>query len=116
MIDRVLAGLAFAGFSPPARRCPTATALRRPNRHGRVHGARGRPGHRALRAQQAPRGHDGSEGRQGPAVRARRDLPFRDGVRPPVNGMSWMDYIARHGYDVYLVDVRGYGRSTRPRK
>jgi pimeloyl-ACP methyl ester carboxylesterase len=31
-----------------------------------------------------------------------------------LNGMSWMDYIARHGYDVYLVDVRGYGRSTRP--
>lgn len=31
-----------------------------------------------------------------------------------VGGMSWMDYIARHGYDVYLVDVRGYGRSTRP--
>lgn len=28
--------------------------------------------------------------------------------------MSWMDYIARHGYDVYLVDLRGYGRSTRP--
>src|SRR2546428_6275199 len=22
----------------------------------------------------------------------------------PLNGMSWMDYIARHGYDVYLVD------------
>jgi pimeloyl-ACP methyl ester carboxylesterase len=32
----------------------------------------------------------------------------------PLNGMSWMDYIARHGYDVYLVDLRGYGRSTRP--
>lgn len=31
-----------------------------------------------------------------------------------LNGMSWMDYIARHGYDVYLVDVRGYGKSTRP--
>src|SRR5579859_1922190 len=31
-----------------------------------------------------------------------------------VDGFSWMDYIARHGYDVYLVDVRGYGRSTRP--
>ena len=31
-----------------------------------------------------------------------------------VGGMSWMDYIARHGYDVYLVDVRGYGGSTRP--
>jgi pimeloyl-ACP methyl ester carboxylesterase len=31
-----------------------------------------------------------------------------------LNGFSWMDYIARHGYDVYLVDVRGYGKSTRP--
>ena len=31
-----------------------------------------------------------------------------------LNGLSWMDYIARHGYDVYLVDLRGYGRSTRP--
>jgi pimeloyl-ACP methyl ester carboxylesterase len=31
-----------------------------------------------------------------------------------LNGLSWMDYVARHGYDVYLVDVRGYGRSTRP--
>src|SRR6267378_8362153 len=31
-----------------------------------------------------------------------------------LNGFSWMDYIARRGYDVYLVDLRGYGRSTRP--
>jgi len=31
-----------------------------------------------------------------------------------LNGLSWMDYIARHGYDVYLVDVRGFGKSTRP--
>ncbi len=31
-----------------------------------------------------------------------------------LNGMSWMDYIAGHGYDVYLVDLRGYGRSARP--
>jgi pimeloyl-ACP methyl ester carboxylesterase len=31
-----------------------------------------------------------------------------------LGGFSWMDYIARQGYDVYLVDVRGYGRSTRP--
>ena len=29
-------------------------------------------------------------------------------------GGSWMDYLARQGYDAYLVDVRGYGRSTRP--
>ena len=31
-----------------------------------------------------------------------------------LNGLSWMDYIAQHGYDVYLVDVRGFGKSTRP--
>ncbi len=29
-------------------------------------------------------------------------------------GGSWMDYAAGRGYDTYLVDVRGYGRSTRP--
>ena len=32
----------------------------------------------------------------------------------PLDGVSWMDFIARAGYDVYLVDVRGYGGSTRP--
>jgi pimeloyl-ACP methyl ester carboxylesterase len=32
----------------------------------------------------------------------------------PLDGVSWMDYIARRGYDVYLMDVRGYGHSTRP--
>ena len=32
----------------------------------------------------------------------------------PLNGLSMMDYIARQGWDVYLVDIRGYGRSTRP--
>jgi pimeloyl-ACP methyl ester carboxylesterase len=31
-----------------------------------------------------------------------------------LDGMSWMDYIAQRGYDVYLVDVRGYGKSSRP--
>ena len=31
-----------------------------------------------------------------------------------LNGLSWMDYIAHQGYDVYLVDLRGYGNSTRP--
>ncbi|MBV8032272.1 MAG: alpha/beta fold hydrolase [Betaproteobacteria bacterium] len=31
-----------------------------------------------------------------------------------LNGLSWMEYIAQRGYDVYLVDLRGYGRSTRP--
>ncbi|MGA0034134.1 MAG: alpha/beta hydrolase [Burkholderiales bacterium] len=32
----------------------------------------------------------------------------------PLKGLSWMQYIAQRGFDVYLVDVRGYGRSTRP--
>ena len=31
-----------------------------------------------------------------------------------LDGLSWMDYIAQQGYDVYLLDVRGYGQSTRP--
>ncbi|HEX7811549.1 MAG TPA: alpha/beta hydrolase [Burkholderiales bacterium] len=31
-----------------------------------------------------------------------------------LDGMSWMDYMATHGWDVWLVDLRGYGRSTRP--
>jgi len=31
-----------------------------------------------------------------------------------LDGISWMDYIAQRGYDVYLVDLRGYGGSTRP--
>src|SRR5476649_1965686 len=32
----------------------------------------------------------------------------------PVEGQSFMDYLAGAGYDVYAVDVRGYGHSTRP--
>jgi pimeloyl-ACP methyl ester carboxylesterase len=31
-------------------------------------------------------------------------------------GQSWMDFIASRGFDVYLLDVRGYGRSTRPKE
>jgi pimeloyl-ACP methyl ester carboxylesterase len=32
----------------------------------------------------------------------------------PIEGASMMELIAARGYDVYLVDIRGYGRSTRP--
>jgi pimeloyl-ACP methyl ester carboxylesterase len=32
----------------------------------------------------------------------------------PLNGLSMMDYLAQEGFDVYLVDIRGYGGSTRP--
>ncbi|HEY7929868.1 MAG TPA: alpha/beta fold hydrolase [Steroidobacteraceae bacterium] len=56
------------------------------------------------------------------AYRAQRTLLFVHGATYPadssfdlrLNGLSWMDYIASHGYDVYLVDLRGYGRSTHP--
>jgi pimeloyl-ACP methyl ester carboxylesterase len=31
-----------------------------------------------------------------------------------LNGKSWMDHLAEHGWDVWLMDVRGYGQSTKP--
>ncbi len=31
-----------------------------------------------------------------------------------LDGLSWMEYIASRGYDVWLVDLRGYGKSVRP--
>src|SRR6266403_5860523 len=34
----------------------------------------------------------------------------------PLDGFSWMDYLAARGYDVYLIDLRGYGKSTRPQE
>lgn len=33
-----------------------------------------------------------------------------------LDGFSWMDYVVAHGYDVYLMDIRGYGKSTRPKE
>ncbi|RAU21695.1 alpha/beta hydrolase [Paramagnetospirillum kuznetsovii] len=32
----------------------------------------------------------------------------------PIDGKSWMDWLAEQGYDVYSLDIRGYGKSTRP--
>src|SRR5690349_7071217 len=32
----------------------------------------------------------------------------------PLGNFSWMDFLACRGFDVYLVDLRGYGQSTRP--
>jgi pimeloyl-ACP methyl ester carboxylesterase len=34
------------------------------------------------------------------------DVPYAD--------YSWMEYLARAGFDVYAMDMTGYGRSTRP--
>lgn len=33
-----------------------------------------------------------------------------------LDGVSWMEWMASQGNDVYFVSVRGYGRSTRPRE
>ena len=32
----------------------------------------------------------------------------------PLSGVSWMDYMAGRGFDVWCLDLAGYGRSTRP--
>jgi pimeloyl-ACP methyl ester carboxylesterase len=32
----------------------------------------------------------------------------------PLGGKSWMDYMTERGFDVYALDLPGYGRSTRP--
>lgn len=32
----------------------------------------------------------------------------------PLGGFSFMDYLASQGFDVFAVDVRGYGKSSRP--
>ena len=58
------------------------------------------------------------------AFRPERTLLFVHGATYPANtafdlkldGKSWMDYIAARGYDVYLLDLRGYGSSTRPKE
>jgi pimeloyl-ACP methyl ester carboxylesterase len=41
--------------------------------------------------------------------------PAHTGFDLPLGGQSWMEYVAARGFDVYSVDVRGYGRSARPK-
>jgi pimeloyl-ACP methyl ester carboxylesterase len=58
------------------------------------------------------------------AFRPERTVLFVHGATYPahtafdlkLDGVSWMDYIAARGYDVYLLDIRGYGKSTRPKE
>jgi pimeloyl-ACP methyl ester carboxylesterase len=40
--------------------------------------------------------------------------PSETGFDINLPGGSWLEYAAKRGFDAYLVDVRGYGRSTRP--
>jgi pimeloyl-ACP methyl ester carboxylesterase len=41
-------------------------------------------------------------------------FPAETGFDVDLPGGTWLDYVARKGFDVYALDVRGYGRSTRP--
>ena len=58
------------------------------------------------------------------AFRPERTLLYVHGATYPastafdlkLDGLSWMEYIAARGYDVYLLDLRGYGKSTRPKE
>ena len=45
-----------------------------------------------------------------------RPIPRAPAFDLPLDGQSWMDYIAARGYDVYLLDIRGYGKSSRPKE
>jgi len=58
------------------------------------------------------------------AFRPERTLLFVHGATYPahtsfdlkLDGVSWMDCIATRGYDVYLLDLPGYDKSTRPKE
>jgi predicted metal-binding membrane protein len=41
-------------------------------------------------------------------------LPAHTSFDLQLDGMSWLDYMAARRYDVWLLDVRDYGKSTRP--
>ena len=80
----------------------------------RLHGAGARSQHRDFRAQQAAGGDARIPAGTHAAVRPRRHLPRAHHLRsadrrPLVDGSH-----RRAGYDVYLLDLRGYGKSTRP--
>ena len=40
--------------------------------------------------------------------------PCETGFDLQLDGLSWMEYIAAHGFDTWFVNVRGFGHSTRP--
>src|SRR5215468_11605481 len=56
------------------------------------------------------------------AFRSERTVLYTHGATYPsetafdlkLDGLSWMEYLAARGYDVWLLDLRGYGKSTRP--
>jgi pimeloyl-ACP methyl ester carboxylesterase len=40
--------------------------------------------------------------------------PAETGFDLRLDGVSWMDVLAMQGFDVYMVDIRGFGKSSRP--
>jgi len=40
--------------------------------------------------------------------------PSETGFDLRLDGLSWMDVLAQQGFDVYMLDIRGYGKSSRP--
>lgn len=61
-----------------------------------------------------PRGVDSFEGRKILLMVHGATYPASTSYDLALNGFSWMDHVARQGYDVYCLDLRGFGRSTRP--
>ena len=62
------------------------------------------------------RGEAGPRGRHGKVVLFVHGAgtPAEVGFDVPAEGYSWMAHLAAAGYDVFSVDMTGYGRSTRP--
>jgi hypothetical protein len=94
----------------------TATLRADATRQRRHYGEIPRRGDRDFRAQQAPGEHDARSAPNAPGLCPRRDLSGSTAFDLKLDGLSWMEYIASRGYDVYLLDLRGYGKSTRPKE
>jgi pimeloyl-ACP methyl ester carboxylesterase len=120
----VMAGAAAGVFTSIAARNAKAAA-RRNAEHGSAVDARMIIGHDEM----VPSGDPGislfvrNKRRKdiGPADHTRTLLFLHGGTQSSeatfdlrLDGFSWMDYIAAQGWDVWLMDLRGFGGSTKP--
>ena len=113
--NRCRAVAAALGISAQTMSRP-ADPVRRSQGRGEVDRAGDRGADRAdLRARARRRGHEESRRRiasccscTAPARRPRSRSTCRTG------DYSWMAYLAKAGFDVFSMDMTGYGRSTRP--
>jgi len=72
-----------------------------------------RSGGEDLRPRSGARGYGFGSARRR-AVRARRGHAAEVTFDVPYKDYSWMAYLAKAGFDVFSMDMTGYGRSTRP--